>query len=58
VLSARVEYLNVPSGLMLAGPAPDTVDVQVQGNRAALRRLTSDDFGRKWTWPGSAPGTL
>src|SRR5207245_6648409 len=44
VLSARVEYLNVPSGLMLAGPAPDTVDVQVQGSRSALRRLTSDDF--------------
>jgi YbbR domain-containing protein len=44
VLSARVEYLNVPSGLMLAGSAPDTVDVQVQGSRSALRRLTSDDF--------------
>src|SRR5947208_16464897 len=44
VLSARVEYLNVPSGLMLAGPAPDTVDVQVQGSRSALRRLTPDDF--------------
>jgi YbbR domain-containing protein len=43
MLAARVEYLNVPSGLMLEGSPPETVDVQVQGLRPALRRLTVDD---------------
>src|SRR5437660_12581442 len=44
VLSARVEYLNVPSGLVLAVPPPDTLAVQGQGNRSALRRLAAGGF--------------
>jgi len=44
VLAAPVEYLNIPSGLILGGSAPDAVDVQVEGLRSALQRLTGDDL--------------
>ena len=44
VLPARIEYQNIASGLMLMGPTPDVVDLQVRGVRSSLARLTPDDL--------------
>ncbi len=43
-LSVPIEYLNVPSGLLLSGSTPDTVDVQVRGLRSSLARLSGADL--------------
>jgi len=44
MLSARLEYVNLPPGLTLVGPTPETIDVLVQGVRTTLARLTPEDL--------------
>jgi hypothetical protein len=44
MLSARLEYVNVPPGLTLVVPPPETIDVLVQGLRTTLPRLTPEDL--------------
>ncbi len=43
-LSAPLEFASIPPGLELAGEGPRSVDVQVQGLRSALGRLSGEDL--------------
>jgi len=42
ILSAPLEFDDVPSGLALTGERPDSVDVQLHGLRGSLARLAPD----------------
>lgn len=56
MLPARIEYMNVPSAMMLVGPTPETVDVQLKGLRSSLARLTPDDLRAQVNLARVGPG--
>jgi len=56
MLPARIEYMNIPSGMMLIGPTPETVDVQLKGLRSSLARLTRDDLRAQVNLARVGPG--
>jgi YbbR domain-containing protein len=55
-LSAPVEYVRVPPGLVLAGSPPSSVLVHLRGRRAALARLSPGDLRLQVDLSGASAG--
>lgn len=55
-LPVPVEFVSIPAGLELAGERPDSVDVEVQGLRSVLARLSGDDLRALVSLAGSRAG--
>ena len=58
ILSAPVQFDDVPSGLALTGERPDSVDVQLHGLRASLARLSPDQIKARVSLSGASPGEI
>ncbi len=58
VLSAPVEFDEIPAGLVVAGERPDSVDVQLHGLRAVLARLGRDEVRARISLAGVRPGEV
>ena len=58
ILSAPLEFDDVPSGLALTGERPDSVDVQLHGLRASLARLSPDQIKARVSLSGASPGEI
>lgn len=58
VLSAPVEFDEIPAGLVVAGERPESVDVQLHGLRAVLARLGRDEVRARVSLAGVSPGEV
>ena len=58
ILSAPLEFDDVPSGLALTGERPDSVDVQLHGLRGSLARLAPDQVKARVSLAGAIPGEI
>jgi YbbR-like protein len=58
VLAAPVEFDEIPPGLVVAGERPASVDVQLQGLRAVLARLSRDEVRARINLAGVRPGEV
>ena len=58
ILTAPVEVQGLPAGLALAGDVPGSVDVQVQGPRGALARLSPDQVRAQLDLSAARPGEV
>ena len=58
VLSAPVEFDEVPAGLVVTGERPEAVDVQLHGLRAVLARLGRDEVRARVSLAGVSPGEV
>ena len=57
-LPLPIELDGVPSGLVVTGVLPDTVDVQLHGLRAALSRVSPDALRIRVSLAGARPGEV
>jgi hypothetical protein len=58
VLTAPIELLGVPAGLVVAGGEPESVDVQLHGLRGSLARLAPDQIRARLSLAGVEPGEV
>jgi hypothetical protein len=58
VLSAPVEFDEIPAGLVVTGERPESVDVQLHGLRAVLARLGRDEVRARVSLAGVSPGEV
>jgi hypothetical protein len=58
ILSAPVDVRGLPGGLSLAGGVPGSVDVQLQGLKGALSRLSGDQVRARLDLSGARPGEM
>ncbi len=58
ILSARIEFEDVPPGLALTAEHPDSVDVQVHALRGNLARLSPDQIKARVNLSGASPGEV
>jgi hypothetical protein len=58
ILSAPIEFDDVPSGLALTGERPDSVDVQLHGLRGTLARLGPDQVKARVSLSGASSGEV
>lgn len=58
VLSLPVEIDALPAGLVVTGGAPDLVEVQLHGLRAALARVSPESLRVRVSLAGARPGDL
>jgi len=58
VLSAPIEFDEIPAGLVVAGDRPESVDVQLHGLRAVLARLGRDEVRARVSLAGVRPGEV
>jgi YbbR domain-containing protein len=55
-ISVPVDYVHIPSGLVLAGAPPRSVLVHLRGRRAALARLSPGDLRVEIDLSGASAG--
>jgi YbbR domain-containing protein len=55
-LAVPLEFYSIPAGLELAGERPESVDVEVQGLRSALTRISAEDLRASVSLTGFRPG--
>ena len=58
ILTASIELQGVPSGLVVAGGEPESVDVQLHGLRGSLARLAPDQLRARLSLAGVEPGEV
>jgi hypothetical protein len=58
ILSAPIEFRNVPPGLVLTAERPDSVDVQLHALRGSLSQLAPDQIKARVNLSGAAPGEV
>lgn len=58
ILSASVQLDGVPSGLVIAGEQPESVDVQLHGLRGALARVAPDQLRARVSLADAQPGEV
>jgi len=58
ILSAPIEFDDMPSGLALTGERPDSVVVQLHGLRGSLARLAPDQVKARVSLAGAIPGEI
>jgi YbbR domain-containing protein len=57
-ISAPIEYLRLPPGLVLAGSPPASVLLQLRGRRAVLARLSPADLRLQVDLSGASAGPI
>jgi hypothetical protein len=58
IVSAPIEFDDVPPGLALAAESPDSVDVQLQALRGSFVRLAPDQIKARVNLAGAAAGEV
>jgi len=56
ILSAPLEFEQVPAGMVVAGERPESVDIQLHGLRGTLSRLAPDQIRARVNLSGVSPG--
>jgi hypothetical protein len=58
LISAPIQFEDVPPGLVVTGEQPESVDVQVHGLRGSLSRLVPDRLRARVSLAGARPGEV
>lgn len=58
IMSLPLELDSLPPGLVIAGEAPDSVEVQLHGLRAALSRVTPESLRVRVNLAGARAGDV
>jgi hypothetical protein len=58
ILSAPIQFDEMPAGLVIVGEQPDSVDVQLHGLRGNLARLTPDHLRARLSLADAEPGEI
>jgi len=58
VLPLSIELHSLPTGLVVTGEQPETVEVQVHGLRSALARVSPESMHVRVSLAGARPGEM
>lgn len=53
-----VTYMNIPKGLIIASPAPETIHVRIAGPKILIMKLSPSALSVCLDFSGTGPGTV